>query len=92
MCLILFAYQSHPDYKLILATNRDEFYQRETRTAHWWEDHPQILGGRDMKAGGTWMGITKGGRFAALTNYREPDVQLSSAPSRGGPRQRLSSN
>ena len=72
MCLILFAHQQHPEYKLILATNRDEFYERQTQPAHWWEDHQEVLGGRDLQAGGTWMGLTKGGRFAALTNYREP--------------------
>ncbi len=83
MCLILFAYQYHPRYKLIVATNRDEFYKRNTRSAHWWEDHPHILGGRDLQAGGTWMGINRNGRFAALTNYREPGIQIPNAPSRG---------
>ena len=83
MCLILFAFRCHPKYKLIVATNRDEFYERHTRSAHWWEDYPQILGGRDLQAGGTWMGINRNGRFAALTNYREPGVQVPNAPSRG---------
>lgn len=83
MCLILFAYKSHPTHKLILATNRDEFYKRDTRTAHWWEDHPEVLGGRDLQAGGTWMGINRNGRFAALTNYREPGNLQPNAPSRG---------
>jgi uncharacterized protein with NRDE domain len=71
MCLILFAYKHHPDYPLILAANRDEFYERSTSKAHFWEDHPGVLAGRDIKYGGTWMGITTGGRFAAVTNYRD---------------------
>ena len=83
MCLILIAYQQHPDYKLVIATNRDEFYTRRTQPAHWWEDHEEVLGGRDLQAGGTWMGITKGGRIAALTNYREPGNIRKDAPSRG---------
>lgn len=71
MCTILLSWNSNPRYKLIVAANRDEFHQRETKAAHWWEDHPTILGGRDMKAGGTWMGINRQGRFAALTNFRK---------------------
>lgn len=70
MCLILFAYQSHPKYKLIVAANRDEEYERPTAPVHYWEDYPQILAGRDLKQMGTWMGTSKEGRFAALTNYR----------------------
>lgn len=83
MCLILFAYQSHPDYRLILAANRDEFYDRPTRPAAFWGDAPEILAGQDLKAGGTWMGITKTGRFAAITNYREAGSTRENAPSRG---------
>lgn len=71
MCTILFSWKSTADYKLVLAANRDEFHQRGTLPAHWWEDHPDILAGRDLKAGGTWMGINKNGRFAAITNYRK---------------------
>ncbi len=70
MCLILFAYRAHPDYPLILAANRDEFYARPSRHAHYWEDSPQILAGRDLLQGGTWLGLTQGGRFAAVTNVR----------------------
>lgn len=84
MCLILFAYRFHPDYRLILAANRDEFYDRPTQPAVFWEDVPEILAGRDLKAGGTWMGITRTGRFAAITNYRETGVTKEDAPSRGG--------
>ncbi len=70
MCLIVFAYQMHQKYKLIVAANRDEFYQRGTAPIHYWEDHPQIVAGRDLEKKGTWMGVTDTGRFAALTNYR----------------------
>ena len=83
MCLLLFAYQSHPDYRLILAANRDEFYDRPTRPAAFWDDAPEILAGQDLKAGGTWMGITKTGRFAAITNYREAALTKQNTPSRG---------
>lgn len=83
MCLILFAYRIHPGYKLILAANRDEFYKRPTEPARWWPDAPGLLAGKDLKAGGTWMGITKNGKIAALTNYRTPDAQNPDAPSRG---------
>lgn len=72
MCLILFAYDCHPKYKLVVASNRDEFYNRPTSPANFWPDNPDILAGKDLKEGGTWMGITTSGRFAALTNYRDP--------------------
>ena len=72
MCLILFAYQAHPKYKLIVAANRDEFYHRPTSAAHYWKDNPEILAGRDLEKMGTWMGVTTTGRFSALTNYRDP--------------------
>lgn len=72
MCLILFAYKVHPKYKLILAANRDEFYERPTAPAHFWEDSPNILAGRDLAQGGTWLGVSKSGRFASVTNYRNP--------------------
>lgn len=71
MCLITFAYNAHPKYKFILAANRDEFYARPTAEAHWWEDHTDLLGGRDLQAKGTWMAIHRNGRFAAVTNYRD---------------------
>ena len=72
MCLILFAWQSHPRYSLIVAANRDEFHQRPSAVADFWEDDSDILAGRDLEAGGTWLGLTRSGRFAAITNYREP--------------------
>ncbi len=83
MCLILFAYQVHPSYKLIFAANRDEFYERPTASAHWWEDPQHVLGGKDLKAGGSWLGMSKTGKIAALTNYREPANIKRGAPSRG---------
>ncbi len=72
MCLILFAWKSHPRYPLVVAANRDEFHQRPSAPAQFWQDEPDILAGRDLQAGGTWLGVTRSGRFAAITNYREP--------------------
>ncbi len=83
MCLILFAYNVHPTYKLIVAANRDEFYGRETAPVHVWEDHPEIIAGRDLEKMGTWMGVTKNGRFAAVTNYRNPKEITDGKLSRG---------
>ncbi|MCW9707560.1 NRDE family protein [Fodinibius salsisoli] len=83
MCLITFAYQQHPDYKLILVANRDEAYNRPTRGADFWPEHPNILAGKDLKAGGTWMGINQSGHFAAITNYRDPQISKTNPPSRG---------
>jgi len=82
MCLILIAWQAHPDYPLVIAANRDEFFARPTAAADFWQDAPQILAGRDLQAGGTWLGVTRSGRFAALTNYRDP-AQNRPLPSRG---------
>ena len=83
MCLILFLYEKHPDYRLILAANRDEFYDRPTSPLALWDDAPDVLAGRDLKGTGTWLGITKNGRIAAITNFREPDLFKTNAPSRG---------
>jgi len=84
MCLILFAWQSHPRYSLVVAANRDEFHQRPSAAADFWADDPRILAGRDLQAGGTWLGITRSGRFAAITNYREPLVpEITLERSRG---------
>ncbi|WP_338469386.1 NRDE family protein [Niallia sp. XMNu-256] len=83
MCLILFAYKVHPTYKLIVGANRDEFYNRATAPAHFWEDISTILAGRDLEKHGTWMGVTKTGRFSALTNYRDPSEDLKEKRSRG---------
>ena len=72
MCLILFAWQAHPRYPLVLAANRDEFHQRPTAAADFLPDASGLLAGRDLQAGGTWLGLTRSGRFAAVTNFREP--------------------
>lgn len=72
MCLIIFAANAHPRYQFVLAANRDEFYARPTAPADNWKDEPEVLAGRDLAAGGTWLGITTSGRFAAVTNYRDP--------------------
>ena len=82
MCLLFFAIGSHPDYPLIVAANRDEYYDRPTRRLHFWEDHPHIAAGKDLEKGGTWFGVSKTGRWAAVTNYREPG-QNQEANSRG---------
>jgi uncharacterized protein with NRDE domain len=83
MCLLLIAINQHPSYPWIIAANRDEYHDRPTAPAAWWEDQPDLLAGRDLSAGGTWMGITRQGRFAALTNYREPHCVYPRGPSRG---------
>ncbi|MFH1984906.1 MAG: NRDE family protein [Pseudomonadota bacterium] len=83
MCLVFFAYSHHPDYRVILAANRDEFYHRPTDPMAFWSDAPDILAGRDLEAGGTWLGIHRSGRWAALTNYRDPAAHRSDATSRG---------
>ncbi|MDH3221653.1 MAG: NRDE family protein [Gammaproteobacteria bacterium] len=82
MCLVLFAYRRHADYPLILIANRDEYYARPTRDAHWW-DGAQVLAGRDLEAGGTWLGISRDGRLAAVTNVREPGGMHPGKISRG---------
>ena len=83
MCLIVFAWQVVPGIPLLAAANRDEFYERPTSPAAWWGDHPQVYAGRDLRSGGSWMGVTREGRFAAVTNIREPSEKRSDAPSRG---------
>lgn len=83
MCLIVFAYNVHPAYRLILAANRDEFYERSSSPAQLWKDAPNVLAGLDLKEGGTWLGMTREGKFAAITNYRDPAALRMGAPSRG---------
>lgn len=83
MCLIFLSLHDHPNYKLIVAANRDEFYNRKTAAADFWKDHPTLLGGRDLEASGTWMGMTTSGRISMLTNYRDPQNINPLAPSRG---------
>ena len=84
MCLILLAWQAHPAYPLVFAGNRDESYDRPSAAADFWKDDASIFGGRDLDKGGTWLGLNLGGRFAAVTNFREGAGARRSAPcSRG---------
>jgi len=70
MCLIVLAWRAHPEFPLIVAANRDEFHARPAAPAAFWEDHPALLAGRDLEARGTWMGVSRTRKFAAVTNYR----------------------
>ena len=83
MCLLIFAWRQHPRYPLVLAGNRDEFHERPAGPAGWWSSPPGLLAGRDLQAGGTWLGVTRGGRFGVVTNFREPDRDTSGSRSRG---------
>ncbi|CAA9313725.1 MAG: Uncharacterized NRDE family protein [uncultured Gemmatimonadetes bacterium] len=84
MCLVLFAADTHSAYPLVVAANRDERFDRPAAPAAWWSDAPRVLAGRDLQGRGTWMGVTRDGRWAAVTNVREPSVpQRPDAPSRG---------
>lgn len=83
MCLILFSYHQHPDFPLILASNRDEFYKRPSSRLHFWSENQSILAGQDEEGGGTWLGASVRGRFAAITNFRDPSRQMTNARSRG---------
>ena len=83
MCLILLAHEAHPRVPLVIAANRDEFYARPTAPADWWDDAPGVLAGRDLRGGGSWLGVTRTGRWAAVTNYRESSAERPAAPSRG---------
>ena len=83
MCLIVFAWKLLPECPLVLAANRDEFFDRPTQAAHWWDDHPLVYAGRDLQAGGTWLGINRSGRFAALTNIRKGGEKRDDVRSRG---------
>lgn len=71
MCLVAFAFKAHPCYRLIVAANRDEFHGRPAEALHWWPDRPDLVAGRDLQAGGTWLAVSRSGRFATVTNYRE---------------------
>lgn len=83
MCLIIIAINSHPEYPLVIAANRDEYYHRPTAPLAFWEDMPDVLAGRDLAGGGTWLGVSRTGRIAAVTNYRDPTHQDPDARSRG---------
>ena len=83
MCLVLIAYGVHPEWPLIVAGNRDEFHARPTQVAKWWPDKPDILGGRDLQAGGTWLALHRRGRFATVTNYQGAKKADAALESRG---------
>ncbi len=87
MCLVAFAYRTDPRYDLVLIANRDEFFNRPAEPAHFWpgsgKDTPQVLAGKDIQGGGTWMGVTRDGRFALLTNFRDPSRIRTNVKSRG---------
>ncbi|MFT6288089.1 MAG: hypothetical protein ACJA09_002846 [Alcanivorax sp.] len=83
MCLIIFAHNCLPGIPLVLAANRDEFFARPTAAADFWPGHPNLLAGRDLEQGGTWMGITRDGRFAAITNFRDPGATVGAPRTRG---------
>ena len=83
MCLILLSLRPNPRYRFILAANRDEYYKRPAKPAKFWSDCPRLLAGRDLTANGTWLGITRDGKFAAVTNYYEIGIANSNMRSRG---------
>ena len=82
MCLLLVAWRSSR-FPLVIAANRDEYHERPTRGAHFWDDAPGVFAGRDLLHGGTWMGVHRNGRFSAVTNFREPSRNRSEVVSRG---------
>lgn len=83
MCTILFSYKTTPGYRLILAANRDEFVNRRTAPLAYWHDFEEVLAGRDLQEGGTWLGLNSKGRLGAITNFREPQTVSTDCPSRG---------
>ena len=83
MCILFLAIKQHPNYPLIIAANRDEYHNRPSLPMHYWEDQPEILAGRDKRAGGTWLGVNRNGRFSAVTNFRTGQSISESARSRG---------
>jgi uncharacterized protein with NRDE domain len=84
MCLLVLAWMKHPRYRLVVAANRDEFHDRPAAPLAWWREVTPVLAGRDLVAGGTWMGVTRAGRFGAVTNVRDlAHVPATDAPSRG---------
>ncbi|WOT05303.1 NRDE family protein [Shewanella youngdeokensis] len=83
MCILFVALKAHPQYPLIICANRDEYHHRPTEPAHFWPNHEQLLAGRDLEAGGTWLGVNQQGLIAALTNIRDPELTQSDMRSRG---------
>jgi len=83
MCLVVVAFGTHPEFPLVVAGNRDEFHARPTQDADWWPDDANIVGGRDLLAGGTWLAVHRNGRFATVTNYRDAEPKSGKLRSRG---------
>lgn len=83
MCLISLAWKAHPQHPLVLVANRDEFHARAAAPLAWWDDAPFVLAGRDLQEGGTWMGVSRSGRVAAVTNVRSPEAAIRKPLSRG---------
>lgn len=83
MCLVVLSHRIYPDYPVVLVGHRDEFHSRPTAAMGWWQDRPDVLAGRDLKAGGTWLGVARSGRWAVVTNFRQPGDPPRDAPSRG---------
>ena len=83
MCLVVIAHRVHAGYPLLIAGNRDEFHARPTQDARWWPDQPNVLGGRDLQAGGTWLAVHRNGRFATVTNFRDAEPSVGNSSSRG---------
>jgi uncharacterized protein with NRDE domain len=77
MCLVVAALEASDRYSLIFCANRDERHARPSAPAGWWQDHPRVLGGRDLVAGGTWLALDRSGRLAAVTNFRTPEATLA---------------
>ena len=84
MCLLALAIDCHPEFELVIAENRDEFFNRPTAAADFWPESPHVLAGRDLERGGSWFGVTKTGRWAVVTNYRDFHHRRYSRLSRGG--------
>ncbi len=83
MCVIAIAYRVHPGYPVVIAANRDEFFHRPTAPLHFWDEAPDLLAGRDLQGRGTWLGVTRSGKIAAVTNYRDPQSLSATGLSRG---------
>ena len=83
MCLLVVAWNAHPDFRLVIAGNRDEFHERPAAALGWWNDGPPLLAGRDLKGSGTWLGLARDGRFGIVTNFRDFDPPSAGAPTRG---------
>ena len=83
MCLVVFAWRAHPRYPLVVAANRDELHARPAEPMHWWPDAPDLLAGRDLQAGGTWLAVGRNGRFATVTNFRERFRSVRGKETRG---------